>query len=250
MRSQERLDRVEAFTDLPLTILAIILIPLLIVPEITDLSSRMETAFIAGDWLIWAAFTVDYIVKFSVAPQRWHFVTHHIFEGLTVFLPFLRPIRAVRALRLVRLGVLLGLNVQLIEDIAGQRATRSVGLIVLGVLVSGAILTLLAERDAEGANIETLNDALWWGISTMTTVGYGDTYPVTPLGRGIAVVLMILGIAALSAMTATIAAYLVREHEDVHLADVLNEVRALRAQLDAMNAESAARQAGGGAGGL
>ena len=71
-----------------------------------------------------------------------------------------------------------------------------------------ALATLQAERDAPGANIVTFGDAIWWAIVTIATVGYGDLYPVTPLGRFYAVLLMAGGIAIVGTASATIISYL------------------------------------------
>ena len=66
-----------------------------------------------------------------------------------------------------------------------------------------------AERNSPDANIKTFGDGLWWAATTVTTVGYGDRFPTTPLGRLIAVVLMLVGIALLGVITATIATWFV-----------------------------------------
>ena len=73
----------------------------------------------------------------------------------------------------------------------------------------GAVAALDAEQDAPGANITSIGDALWWAATTVTTVGYGDRYPVNTTGRVIAVTLMIVGIALVGAITASIAAWFV-----------------------------------------
>ena len=71
-----------------------------------------------------------------------------------------------------------------------------------------ALATLAAEREAAGANIVTFGDSIWWAIVTITTVGYGDLYPVTPPGRFYAVLLMAGGIAIVGTASATIISYL------------------------------------------
>ena len=58
--------------------------------------------------------------------------------------------------------------------------------------VGGAFITYAVEKDASGSNIHTIGDALWWAVTTVATVGYGDRYPVTPEGRGVALVLMFI----------------------------------------------------------
>ena len=71
-----------------------------------------------------------------------------------------------------------------------------------------ALATLEAERDADGANIVTFGDAIWWAIVTIATVGYGDEVPGDPLGRFYAVLLMAGGIAIVGTASATIISYL------------------------------------------
>ena len=81
-------------------------------------------------------------------------------------------------------------------------------------LMLGSIAVLDAEQDAEGANITTYGDALWWAMTTVTTVGYGDHFPVTFEGRLIAAVLMLVGIALVGVVTAALAAWLVESISD------------------------------------
>ena len=71
----------------------------------------------------------------------------------------------------------------------------------------GGVSVLILESDATGANIKTATDALWWTFVTVTTVGYGDFYPVTVLGRCVAVLLMIVGIGTFGTFTAYIASF-------------------------------------------
>jgi voltage-gated potassium channel len=70
-----------------------------------------------------------------------------------------------------------------------------------------ATFELAVEHRAAGSNIHSYADALWWAVSTLTTVGYGDRFPVTAAGRGVAVLLMLTGIGLLGVVTATLASY-------------------------------------------
>ena len=96
-------------------------------------------------------------------------------------------------------------------------------------VAAGALVTAL-ERDAPEASIRSLPDGLWWAATTVTTVGYGDTYPKTAAGRGVAVALMVLGIALFSILPANLAALLVEDKEDevlVQLREVNERLRRL-----------------------
>lgn len=77
------------------------------------------------------------------------------------------------------------------------------------VIFVGAVGMLDVERTAPGANIHNFGDALWWALVTVTTVGYGDTYPVTTDGRLIAAAVMVTGIAVLGVVTATVATWFI-----------------------------------------
>ncbi len=233
MQSEERLRAIERATDVPLLVLAVVMIPLLIAPLTVNLSDEVGAAVLAADWLIWAAFAVDFGVKLVVAPRRLNYVATHPFEAAMVLLPFLRPLRAVRLLRFARVAAALGLNLEILREIGNNKGARFIVGFVLACVVFGAVGAFLAERGEAEGNITSFGDALWWSVTTMTTVGYGDRFPTTPEGRGIAAVLMVFGIAALSAMTATIAALLVREDTDAgpSNADILAELQALRREV-------------------
>ena len=95
----------------------------------------------------------------------------------------------------------------------------------------------LAILDVEGtrpeSKIHTLGDALWWATTTVTTVGYGDLSPVTPMGKLVAVALMIGGIALVGSVTATLASWIVQR---VAMEDAAEEV-ATRAQIEELRQE-------------
>lgn len=85
-----------------------------------------------------------------------------------------------------------------------------IGVTSLALVIIGATLMFVAEQGS-GGPINTFADAVWWALTTITTVGYGDTYPVTALGRGVAVFLMIAGISLFGLLTANVAAFFVEE---------------------------------------
>ncbi|MBE0610124.1 MAG: potassium channel family protein [Dehalococcoidia bacterium] len=242
MQSEDRLRDIERATEVPLLVLALAMVPLLLGPVMFKLRSDAGDLFLAMDWLIWAAFATDFGVKLAVAPRRLEYVRTHPLEVGMVVLPFLRPLRLARLIRFARVGTALGLNVTILQRLAAERGTRLVVGAVLSCLIVGAGGVLLAERGESEANITSFGDALWWAATTMTTVGYGDRFPTTAEGRGIAIVLMLFGIAALSALTAVVAAMLVREHaaeeEEPKMSELLDELRQLRREVAEMRREA------------
>lgn len=154
-------------------------------------------------WGVWGLFLADYLVSLWLAPARSRWFLRHLHELVILLLPMLRPLRLLRLVPLLR-----------VLNRSGGDALR--GHIVLYVVTAmtvlgyaGALAVLDVEQDAPGATIVTLPDALWWALTTVTSVGYGDYYPVTGAGRLVAAGLMIGGIGVLSAVTAAFASWLV-----------------------------------------
>lgn len=88
-------------------------------------------------------------------------------------------------------------------------------------------LALYTAENGINEAVATPLDALWWGIVTLTTVGYGDVYPVTPEGRIAASILMLLGIGLFSAITATVTSFMLSDREPASTGDALRSLAAL-----------------------
>jgi voltage-gated potassium channel Kch len=107
-----------------------------------------------------------------------------------------------------------------LEAILKHHSLFRVLIAVLGTIFVGSWLVLLFEEKAKGSNIHDYPDALWWAIVTVTTVGYGDRFPVTEGGRIVAVVLMLVGIGLIGTLTATVASVFIKEHTDANKAEL------------------------------
>jgi voltage-gated potassium channel len=185
---------------LALLFLVVFLIPL----YIRDVPAAVRGSLLGLNVAIWFAFAVDYAMRIRLAPDRRAFMRSHVPDLLAIVVPFLRP------LRLLRLAGVLGTASRRAGTRAQLRTTAYlVAAILVLLLVSGGLI-LDAERDAAGANINDAGDALWWAATTVTTVGYGDRFPVTSQGRLVAVLLMLGGIALLGIITASVAAWFVK----------------------------------------
>ncbi len=244
LRSTDGYRRWERRTDAPLLWLALAFLVVLLWPLVTELDSAARTALSLVSAVIWAIFALDYVVRLFLSLDRWVFVRTHPLDLLVIALPMLRPLRALRVLRLVRAASVLGLAHRQAHRSLHARVSAYVIATVLVVIGVAAAAMVDAERGAKDANITSLPDALWWAATTVTTVGYGDRYPTTSLGRLIAVALMVVGIALLGVVTASVAAFFVGQLQDVHeaeerteatLSDVLAELREVRARLEAID---------------
>jgi voltage-gated potassium channel len=215
-RNQDAYDRFSAVVDVPLMVLAVVWLPVLVIPLAAKLSAPVTDAFTTVDYIVWAAFVVEYLVKLYLAPSRRHFISTHLVDLLVIVVPFLRPLRVARLFRLVRIlrvAVVLGEVVTRAKAVLTHRGLHYVLLTVMILVLIGAGMVLGFEHNAPRSNIHDYGDALWWAMVTVTTVGYGDRYPVTAGGRGVAVVLMLVGIGLVGVLTATVASYFVEQRD-------------------------------------
>jgi voltage-gated potassium channel len=159
-------------------------------------------------------FVVEFLGRLLSAGDRAMYLRGHWVDALALAPPIrgLRVLRLLRLLRLIRAFAGIYRAAMHIQRIATHRgfAWLIVGWLSVMVICSTAVYA--AEH---GANrlYDSPFDALWWGVTTLATVGYGDTYPVTPEGRLAAMILMLLGIGLFSAITASITSYFVTQHE-------------------------------------
>jgi voltage-gated potassium channel len=235
-------ERFGQATEIPLLVLAVVMVPVLILPFVHHTSASERRLLDTIDYFIWAVFLLEYLTKLTLAPDRVKYVTRNVPDLVVVAVPMLRPLRLVRSarvlrlLRLSRLTAFAGEGVQKGQRTLASRSANYVVGIVLTLVVVCSVMVLDLERSAKGGNIKHFGDALWWAIATVTTVGYGDHYPVTPAGRAVATVLMFSGIALFGVLTAAIAAFFVqhnRRHEvDPNLQEILARLVAIEAALN------------------
>lgn len=225
-------------------LLAVAMVPLLVAPLAwRDMPTPVATAITVADAAIWAAFVVEYAVKLVLAPNRWRFVRSHPVDIVLVVAPVLRPLRllrSVRVLRMSRLGSVVGIVARRSRRSLPARATAYVLVLTTLLVVAGSVVVLDIERDAAGSNIHSYPDALWWALVTMTTVGYGDHFPVTGTGRVVGAALMVSGIALIGVVTATLATYFVGHvRGDAEDSDIAARLDRIEAELRRLHDRSA-----------
>lgn len=243
---EPRLAAWERRLDWPLTALAVVFLVAYAWSVLdTTLTGRVRWWVDGALWVIWTVFAVDYLARLGLARRRWRFVWRHLLDLVVILLPMFRQLRMLRML-----AVLNVLNRQVRGDFRGRVGVYVVGATAL-ISFAASLAVLDAERSHPDASITNFQDALWWSITTISTVGYGDRYPVTGQGRLVAVSLMVAGIALLGTVTASIASWFVEKirEADVAAAEEVEEAveqaaeemadseRATRAELTEVLAE-------------
>ena len=192
-----------------LTFLALTFLVAFSYPAFTDSISE-STNQILGiiQWVCWVAFAADLLLGIITSENKIAYLKRHPLEIASVLLPFLRPLRLMRV---ISFG---GLALQKIA-IGRQFAIMvKVGITTVFIAYIAAVQITITERAVEGSNIKTFADGLWWAVTTVTTVGYGDRFPTTTEGRLLAVMLMFMGISLVGVITASVAAWFVKMNQD------------------------------------
>lgn len=199
-----RVQRWERRTEIPLLLLALAFLVAYAWPIINpSLDHDIDTMLDVVGWSVWVAFAFDLVIRVALADDRRGYLLKHWYDLILVAVPMFRPLRMLRVLAFARV-----FGRSATRNLADRVATYVVGTAIASIGL-GALAVLDVERRSPEANITNLGDALWWAVCTVTTVGYGDFYPVTTGGRLLAVVLMIIGIAVLGSVTAAVASWFV-----------------------------------------
>lgn len=218
-----RLATWRRWAGIPLLILAVGSLPLLLLELVAYRLPQNDQKFlITVNVIVFFAFAVDYLVEFFISTDKPRYVKSQWasllivisqFLALLPALGFLGILRGSRALRVVG-TVARVIGIGAVSKERGRRFFKekaaSVAFGLAGfTLISSAVAFTIAEDVGDQRRIQSFFDALWWSAATITTVGYGDIYPVTAAGRVIAVFTMVVGISTLAVVTARIAQFLI-----------------------------------------
>jgi voltage-gated potassium channel len=202
------MQRYERITAIPMIVVSLAFVALLVYPIAFTTSKALEADLKAANWILWSFFAVDYLVRFALAARKLTFVKQNLLDLAVVVLPLLAPLRVfsgLRALRVLRTFTIISAIAKTqrrSKNIVNPQSVGTILLVLLVVIGVGAALEFQFERGAARANITSYGDSLWWAVATVTSVGYGDKYPVTLEGRGIATLLMFVGIGTASLLAA------------------------------------------------
>lgn len=206
----------------------------MVLETVRPLHDRHQALFAAFEAVSVALFTVDYLLRLWVctldpryaAPVRGRIryaLTPMALVDLAAVFPFylpmtgadLRFVRAARLLRLVRVGKLARYSraLQMVARVlVGKKEELLTTLVVAGVLLlASSAVMYFVERAAQPEAFSSIPAAMWWGIATLTTVGFGDVYPVTPLGKLVSGMIALMGIGIIALPTGILSAGFIEE---------------------------------------
>lgn len=194
-----------------------------------------------ADNAVCGLFFVDFLLNLYRAPNKWRYMYTWGWIDLASSIPTVEALRWGSLSRVVRIfRVLRGVRatklvISFILDWRSQGTFLATALISIVAIVFSSVAIIQFEKGANNSNIITAEDALWWAVVTITTVGYGDRYPVTIEGRIIAVMLMIIGIGLFATFSGLVAACFLTpeaQHQESELESLRQELATIRQLLE------------------
>lgn len=220
------------------TVAALLVIPVLVLQQ-GDHGATLNAVGDVLDWLSWGAFATELVVMLAIVPSRRDYLRGHFLEVAIVVLtpPFIGAFKSVRLLKLLRLLWLFRLA-PIARRLFTTAGVKSAALLVALTAVAGGAAFAELEKGQTTAN------GIYWAVTTMTTVGYGDPLPTNTSTKILAVIVMFVGIGFVAVLTGAIAQRFlapdIAEEEREQTAiertneQILAELRAVRARLDAL----------------
>lgn len=206
-KMRKRYEKWARYTTWPMFILSLVFVGLsgLVIAKPHGFPLEYTAHVFTIILILWALFIIDFVVRMVLSQHPLHFVKSHLFELASLAIPYLRPFLLLRYIWRLRFFDRFGTRG------IRMRAIVSIALFALFFVYTISTMVWIVERPNPKANIVNWGDAMWWGFTTITTVGYGDYTPVTWGGRSLAVLLMIGGIFVLGVTSATVISSLSEE---------------------------------------
>lgn len=227
----------------PMTVLSFAWLVLLVVDLTRGLSPLLDRL----SYAIWGLFVLQFVIEFVVAPRKAVYLRRNWLTAISLVLPAARLFRAVRVVRAARgLGALRGARLvrivsganrgmRALARVMGRRGFGYVAMLTLLVTVAGASGMYAFERGVPESGIDSFGSALWWTAMTLTTMG-ADTFPKTPEGRLLCLLLAVYGFAIFGYVTASVASFFVARDADSDATELAGarQIEGLRREIAAL----------------
>ncbi|CEI73391.1 potassium channel family protein [Romboutsia sp. 1001216sp1] len=213
-----------------MAILSIVIAIILILELTLDLSYQIRLVFQIIDFIVWSIFVIDYFTRLYKSKNKKKFFKKNLIDLISI-IPLYSIFKVFRALDILKVGrvtrvseitrvirllaIIKRTNNELSEFMKTNNFNYTIGIAIIIVLISATVMSSVENM--------SLGAALWWSIVTFTTVGYGDVYPISTLGKLTASILMIMGIGFIGSVTSTLSTYFIKKEVRKRKAEMIKK---------------------------
>ncbi len=238
--------------DLAMMLLSLLSVVIVLLMTFGQLDTETNRLLFYIDTTICMIFMVNFFVGLVRARNKRFYLRHHWIDFIAS-IPAIEALRIARVFQILRVIRLLRMSHSMLMPLLKQRKQTTLACLLVAmvtILTFASILILLVENGVEGANIQTAEQAIWWALVTISTVGYGDYYPVSTAGHVIGALVIVSGVSFFGVISGYMASIFVApdeaeqlEHQDAHQAQLQTELKQALARMEENQRQMAQNQA-------
>lgn len=227
--------------EMAMMLLSLLSVIIVLVMTFGRLDSETYRLLFFVDTSICMIFMINFFVGLIRARDKRFFIKHHWIDFIAS-IPAIEALRMARLFQILRVIRLIRMSRSLLLPLVKQRKQATLASLLVAmvtILTLASVIMLIVESGTEGANIQTAEQAIWWALVTISTVGYGDYYPVSTAGHIIGGVVIVSGVSFFGVISGYMASVFVapdeserQERQDAHKAEIKSELELALARMD------------------
>ena len=219
--------------EMAMMLLSLLSVIIVLVMTFGRLDSETYRLLFFVDTSICMIFMINFFIGLVRARDKRFFIRHHWIDFIAS-IPAIEALRMARLFQILRVIRLIRMSRSLLLPLIKQRKQATLASLLVAmvtILTLASVIILIVESGTEGANIQTAEQAIWWALVTISTVGYGDYYPVTTAGHIIGGIVIVSGVSFFGVISGYMASVFVapdeterQERQEAHKAEIKSEL--------------------------
>lgn len=228
--------------EVAMMLLSLLSVIIVLVMTLGQLDSETYRLLFFIDTTICLIFLVNFFTSLFRARDKLFYLRHHWID-LIASIPAIEALRIARIFQILRVIRLIRMSRSFLIPLIKQRKQATVASLLVAmvtILTFASIIILIVESGTEGANIQTAEQAIWWALVTISTVGYGDFYPVSTAGHIVGGIVIVSGVSFFGVISGYMASVFIapdeserQEHQEVHTSEITAELKLVLARMEA-----------------
>ncbi|MGI2070671.1 ion transporter [Shewanella baltica] len=227
--------------EMAMMLLSLLSVIIVLVMTFGRLDSETYRLLFFVDTSICMIFMINFFIGLFRARDKRFFIRHHWIDFIAS-IPAIEALRMARLFQILRVIRLIRMSRSLLLPLIKQRKQATLASLLVAmvtILTLASVIILIVESGTEGANIQTAEQAIWWALVTISTVGYGDYYPVTTAGHIIGGIVIVSGVSFFGVISGYMASVFVapdeterQERQEAHKAEIKSELELALARME------------------